>query len=521
MAASSDVQQEPAMAIQEGFEWREKLTAVLVKGRGGPPASVSPVCTPDRAECPPSEQPLTVDKPPNTLKVQFGSLPENKFPTATSPNCRPPLKEDFANIHVASKTTPYIIKYPTPRKTDTPPTPMRLNPPSSPQTTPTSGIKLNIKEETETTPYIIKYPPHRKTDTPPTPMRHKILPVYPPSSPQTTPTSGIKGSPKSPDSGISSLVATVRTNSLSQSNDLCATNDWLVRTNHSYAARPSTPKKQYKEGTVVKEKPLKIKLDIKEVNGSHNPMPEESFISHIPIPSIVVKSDSLTVRDEIVTNLIGQWYINYYNQALFIGVGAKFIHADFPVLRCQDCGSLTYTNGHFIRYVRKMQQQGREDELLEFDEDDDVTLGLFLPCSANCCGDWYFNCHPVSMETFANHVPFFFSPSQFDPHRFQQFSLRKMVKKQYLSLSPEAVLKVGMSKFLYKQDFGGLDSCVGTQEKILQKIKQKEKHKEENIDPLYPVGPPFSRTGHRYLFPQGPSTGNGDRDLFRSRLPRS
>ena len=152
---------------------------------------------------------------------------------------------------------------------------MRLNPPSSPHTTPTSGIKLNIKEETETTPHIIKYPPRRKTDTPPTPMRPKILPVYPPSSPQTTPTSGIKGSPKSPDSGKSSLVATVCTNSLSQSNDLCATNDWSVRTNHSYAARPSTPKTLYKEGTVVKDILSNIKLNIKEEIGSHKPMPEK------------------------------------------------------------------------------------------------------------------------------------------------------------------------------------------------------------------------------------------------------
>ena len=106
-------------------------------------------------------------------------------------------------------------------------------------------------------------------------MRPKILPVYPPSSPQTTPTSGIKGSPKSPDSGKSSLVATVCTNSLSQSNDLCATNDWSVRTNHSYAARPSTPKTLYKEGTVVKDILSNIKLNIKEEIGSHKPMPEK------------------------------------------------------------------------------------------------------------------------------------------------------------------------------------------------------------------------------------------------------
>jgi hypothetical protein len=110
------------------------------------------------------------------------------------------------------------------------------------------------------------------------------------------------------------------------------------------------------------------------------------------------------------------------------------------------------------------------------------------------------------MEPFANHVPFFFSPSRFDPHRFQEFSLRKMVKKQYLSLPPDTVSPI--SKFLYRQDFGSLASCVKTKEKILQKIDQKEKHKAENIDPLYPVGPPLSRTGHRYLFPQGPLTGN-------------
>ena len=110
------------------------------------------------------------------------------------------------------------------------------------------------------------------------------------------------------------------------------------------------------------------------------------------------------------------------------------------------------------------------------------------------------------MEPFANHVPFFFIPSRFDPHRFQEFSLRKMVKKQYLSLPPDTVSPI--SKFLYRQDFGSLASCVKTKEKILQKIDQKEKHKAENIDPLYPVGPPLSRTGHRYLFPQGPLTGN-------------
>ena len=45
--------------------------------------------------------------------------------------------------------------------------------------------------------------------------------------------------------------------------------------NPSYTARPSNPKKLYKEGTVVKDILSNIKLNIKEEIGSHKPMPEK------------------------------------------------------------------------------------------------------------------------------------------------------------------------------------------------------------------------------------------------------
>jgi hypothetical protein len=298
-------------------------------------------------------------------------------------------------------------------------------------------------------------------------------------------------------------------------------NDWFVRqdtvfqdTSSPHVARPSISKKIYSEGTVVNDKKSNNKLKNEEEIHTDKIEPEED--KEPPIPTIIFgihtgsDLDSLTKseREDIVTNFIDQWYNNFYNQTLYIGVKAKFIHADFPVLRCGDCNSLVYSNGLCIRHLKKMQQLGIEEEDLYYsDDDDDDPQSLFLPCSANCQGQWSFNWHPVSMpQTFGNHLTFSYVPSEFDRHEFANFSLKDKVNRQYDSLTSAKMFKTGPAQILYKQDFAGLDTSKGIKQLIKQKKEEKDEHK-KNHDTLYPEGPPLFKRGHKVLFPKGPRLG--------------
>jgi len=300
------------------------------------------------------------------------------------------------------------------------------------------------------------------------------------------------------------------------SNAFLPSNDWSVRQDSSppHAARPSISKNIYSEGTVVNDKKSNSKLKNEEEIHTDKIEPEENTKPLIPTIIFGIHTgadlDSLTKseREDIVTNFIDQWYNNFYNQTLYAGVKAKFIHADFPVLRCCDCNSLVYPNGLCIRHLKEMQQWGIEEEDLYYMEEvDDFPLGFFLPCSADCVGQWSFNCHPVSMpQTFGNHVTFSYVPSEFDPHEFTNFSLKDKLNGQYDSLNTDEVFKTGTAKILFKQDFAGFDTCVRIRQLINQKEAEKRQHK-KNHDTLYPKGPPLIKGGHKVLFPEGPQLG--------------
>ena len=196
--------------------------------------------------------------------------------------------------------------------------------------------------------------------------------------------------------------------------------------------------------------------------------------------------------------MLDRWYNNYYNQTLYAGFQARFLHADFPVLRCWDCDEIVYSNGHFVRHAKRMEAMGYAEE------DPDTQVGLLLQCSNHHMGPHGLHCHDVTW------------PTPFGNHNFKQddtrlgkinLCLKQKIEEQYDSLPPSKTFEEGGSKQLFAADFAGLRDDDQVKDMIRKKREEKRIHREDR-NPLYPAGPPMYRDGHKRLFYAGPLVGD-------------